>query len=165
MVNAILNALVALLVSGATLSFSFNAADADGNVVYDGKGEVQTVGNNYRMETDDVLIVSNGAVKGIYQKGIDEIVLMSVASGSNGAPAGDIMDNPFALLQNPGDNYSVSASDADAKGIPRKIVLKAKNGAVYTITVEGYSAIPAPDSGLFILNLDDYPTAVVTDLR
>ncbi len=165
MVNAILNTLVALLVSGATLSFNFNAADAGGNVVYDGRGELVTAGNNYRMETDDVLIVSNGTLKGIYRKGIDEIVLMGVASDSGGVSAADIIDNPFAVLQNPGDNYSVTASAADSKGIPRKIVLKAKNGAVYTITVLEYSALPAPDCKLFTLNLDDYPTAVVTDLR
>ena len=161
MVNAILNTLVALLVSGATLSFSFNAVDASGNAVYDGDGTVVTAGNSYRMETDDALIVSDGTVKGIYQKAIDEIVLMAVAPDG----VGDIMDNPFALLLNPGDNYTVSASAADSRGIPRKIVLKAKNGAVYTITVKECSALPVPDPKLFSLNLDDYPNAVVTDLR
>lgn len=161
MVNAILNTLVALLVSGATLSFSFNAVDASGNAVYDGEGTVITAGSNYRMETDDAIIVSDGKVKGIYRKAIDEIVLMAVAPEG----AGDIMDNPFALLLNPGENYTVSASGTDSKGIPRKIVIKAKNGAVYTIDVKNYSALTAPQPKLFTLNLDDYPNAVVTDLR
>ncbi len=161
MVNGLISTLVAFLMGGATLSFNFNAVDAQGTVVYDGKGTTTTVGNSWRMEIGEALIVSDGSVKGIYLKGIDEIVLMPVAPDD----VGDIMDNPFALLQNPGSGYAVSASDADSKGIPRKIVLKSPAGQVYTIQVLEYSALPAPDPSLFVLDPDKYPNAVVTDLR
>lgn len=173
MVNTVINALVAFLIGGATLSFNFSAVDAAGNSQYEGSGSVITLGENYRMETDEILVVSNGSVKGIYQKGIDEIVLLPVspASGTgaavSGAPApgADIMDNPFALLRNPGGMYDISTMGMDAEGIPMHIVMKAKTGAVYTISIQKYSKLPAPDPSLFTLNPDDYPSAVVTDLR
>jgi len=160
MVNRFINTLVAFLIGGATLSFQFTAADSDGAVQYSQGGTVICAGENYRMETDDALIVSDGKVKGIYQKGIDEIVLMAASKTS-----GDIMDNPFAVLQNPGDAYTVTATGADTNGIPQKIILKSKTGAIYTIDIKQYSKVPVPDSKQFAINLDDYPTAVITDLR
>ena len=173
MVNTVINALVAFLIGGATLSFSFSAVDAAGNSQYEGSGSVITLGENYRMETDEILVVSNGSVKGIYQKGIDEIVLLPVAPSSGAdaaapgaaAPGADIMDNPFALLRNPGGMYDISTMGMDAEGIPMQIVMKAKTGAIYTISIQKYSKLPAPDPSLFTLNPDDYPSAVVTDLR
>lgn len=173
MVNTVINALVAFLIGGATLSFNFSAVDAAGNSQYEGSGSVITLGENYRMETDEILVVSNGSVKGIYQKGIDEIVLLPVASSSGadaaspGAPASgaDIMDNPFTLLRNPGGMYDISTMGMDAEGIPMQIVMKSKTGAIYTISIQKYSKLPAPDPSLFTLNPDDYPSAVVTDLR
>lgn len=183
MVNTVINALVAFLVGGATLSFNFSAVDAAGNSQYEGSGTVTTLGENYRMETDEMLVVSNGAVKGIYQKGVDEIVLLPVAPSSgagtaasgvqaSGTPASgvptsgaDVMDNPFALLRNPGGMYDISTMGMDAEGIPMQIVMKAKTGAVYTISIQKYSKLTAPDPSLFTLNPDDYPSAVVTDLR
>jgi len=173
MVNTVINALVAFLIGGATLSFNFSAVDAAGNSQYEGSGSVITLGENYRMETDEILVVSNGSVKGIYQKGIDEIVLLPVAPSSGAdaaspgapAPGADIMDNPFALLRNPGGMYDISTMGMDAEGIPMQIVMKAKTGAVYTISIQKYSKLPAPDPSLFTLNPDDYPSAVVTDLR
>lgn len=168
MVNTVINALVAFLMGGATLSFNFSAVDAAGNSQYEGSGTVTTLGENYRMETDEMLVVSNGSVKGIYQKGIDEIVLLPVAPASavgTAAPGADIMDNPFALLRNPGGMYDISTMGMDAEGIPMQIVMKAKTGAVYTISIQKYSKLPAPDASLFTLNPDDYPSAIVTDLR
>ena len=178
MVNTVINALVAFLIGGATLSFNFSAVDATGNSQYEGSGSVITLGENYRMETDEILVVSNGSVKGIYQKGIDEIVLLPLAPSSGAdttspgapasgipAPGADIMDNPFALLRNPGGMYDISTMGMDAEGIPMQIVMKAKTGAVYTISIQKYSKLPAPDPSLFTLNPDDYPSAVVTDLR
>ena len=193
MVNTVINALVAFLVGGATLSFNFSAVDAAGNFQYEGSGTVVTLGDNYRMETDEMLVVSNGAVKGIYQKGVDEIVLLPVAPSSgagtaasgvqasgtpasgtpaSGVPASgvptsgaDILDNPFALLRNPGGMYDISTMGMDAEGIPMQIVMKAKTGAVYTISIQKYSKLTALDPSLFTLNPDDYPYAVVTDLR
>lgn len=183
MVNTVINALVAFLVGGATLSFNFSAVDAVGNSQYEGSGSVITLGENYRMETDEMLVVSNGAVKGIYQKGVDEIVLLPVAPSSgagtaasgvqasgipgSGVPASgaDILDNPFALLRNPGGMYDISTMGMDAEGIPMQIVMKAKTGAIYTISIQKYSKLTAPDPSLFTLNPDDYPSAVVTDLR
>lgn len=178
MVNTVINALVAFLIGGATLSFNFSAVDAAGNFQYEGSGTVVTLGENYRMETDEMLVVSNGAVKGIYQKGVDEIVLLPVAtsSGTDAAASGvqasgvptsgaDILDNPFALLRNPGGMYDISTMGMDAEGIPMQIVMKAKTGAVYTISIQKYSKLTAPDPSLFTLNPDDYPSAVVTDLR
>lgn len=178
MVNTVINALVAFLVGGATLSFNFSAVDPAGNSQYEGSGSVVTLGDNYRMETDEMLVVSNGAVKGIYQKGVDEIVLLPVAPSSgagtaaSGVPASgvptsgaDILDNPFALLRNPGGMYDISTMGMDAEGIPMQIVMKAKTGAVYTISIQKYSKLTAPDPSLFTLNPDDYPSAVVTDLR
>lgn len=168
MVNTVINALVAFLMGGATLSFNFSAVDAAGNSQYEGSGTVTTLGENYRMETDEMLVVSNGSVKGIYQKGIDEIVLLPVAPASaagTAAPGADIMDNPFALLRNPGGMYDISTMGMDAEGIPMQIVMKAKTGAVYTISIQKYSKLPAPDPSLFTLNPDDYPSAIVTDLR
>lgn len=160
MVNRFINTLVAFLIGGATLSFNFTAVDSAGTEQYVQRGTVICAGESYRMETDDALIVSDGKVKGIYQKGIDEIVLMSASKTS-----GDIMDNPFAILQNPGDTYTITATGADANGIPGKITLKSKTGALYTIDVKEYSKLPVPDSKLFAIDPDDYPTAVITDLR
>ncbi len=166
MVNTVINALVAFLVGGATLSFNFSAVDAAGNSQYEGSGTVVTLGDNYRMETDEMLVVSNGAVKGIYQKGVDEIVLLPVAPSSGVPSSGaDVMDNPFALLRNPGGMYDISTMGMNAEGIPMQIVMKAKTGAVYTISIQKYSKLTAPDPSLFTLNPDDYPSAVVTDLR
>ena len=168
MVNTVINALVAFLIGGATLSFNFSAVDAAGNSQYEGSGSVITLGENYRMETDEILVVSNGSIKGIYQKGIDEIVLLPVAPSSGAdaaAPGADIMDNPFALLRNPGGMYDIYTMGMDAEGIPMQIVMKSKTGAVYTISIQKYSKLPAPDPSLFTLNPDDYPSAVVTDLR
>lgn len=168
MVNTVINALVAFLIGGATLSFSISATDAAGNLQYEGSGTVTTFGENYRMETDEILVVSNGAGKGIYQKGIDEIVFLPIGPSSaagNAAPGADIMENPFALLKNPGGMYDISTMGMDAEGIPMKIVLKAKTGAAYTISIQKYSKLSAPDSSLFTLNPDDYPSAIVTDLR
>ena len=191
MVNTIINALVAFLMGGATLSFNFSAADAAGSLQYSGNGTIVTFGENYRMETDELLVVSNGEVKGIYQKGVDEMVLLPVAPASGAAasgasahgvsvpgasapgvsspgassPGADIMDNPFALLRNPRGMYDISTIGMDAEGIPKQIVMKAKTGAVYTISIQKYSKLAASDPSLFTLNPDDYPSAVVTDLR
>ena len=160
MVDVLINTLVAFLIGGATLSFHFTAADSAGAEQYSQDGTIMCAGENYRVETDDALIVSDGKVKGVYQKGIDEIVFMTVSKTSD-----DIMDNPFAILQNPGDAYTVTATDADANGIPRKIILKSKTGTLYTIVVKEYSKVPAPDVKQFVIDEDNYPTAVVTDLR
>ncbi len=159
MVNGLINTLVAFLIGGATLSFNFKAVDTSGNIVYQGDGDIVTLGNNYRMETRDILVVSDGSVKGIYQKGADEIVLMSVEEG------GDILDNPFVILLDKDANYKISAADADAQGIPHTIVLKAGGGAEYTIKIMKYSALQSADTSLFNLNPANYPNAVVTDLR
>ena len=161
MVNVLINTLVAFLIGGATLSFNFKAADASGAEVYSGEGTVVTLGDNYRMETSEVVVASDGTTMGIYQKGVDEIVLQPVASGS-----ADIMANPFAVLQNGGDGaYEISTKGTDAKGFPKEIFMKAKNGAVYTIQILKYFSNPLPDSKLFTLSPEDFPTAYVTDLR
>ena len=160
MVNVLINTLVAFLIGGATLSFNFKAADASGAEFYSGKGTVVTLGENYRMETEDVVVASDGNTMGIYQKGADEMILQPVVAGS-----GDIMANPFALLKNGGGAYEISTKGTDAKDFPKEIFMKAKNGAVYTIQILEYSSNPLPDSKLFILSPEDYPSAYVTDLR
>lgn len=161
MVNVLVNTLVAFLIGGATLSFNFKAVDASGVEVYNGKGEIVTLGEKYRMETDDVVVASDGKVMCIYQKGADELVLQGVD-----AAGGDIMANPFALLQNgSGGVYKITTGGSDSKGFPKEIFLKAKNGALYTIQILGYSANPLPDSKLFTLSAEDFPTAYVTDMR
>ena len=160
MVNVFINTLVAFLVGGATLSFNFRAADTSGAEVYSGDGTVVILGDKYRMETEDMVVASDGSVMGIYRKDIDEIVLQPIAAGS-----GDIMSNPFAMLQNRNAAYEISTKGADAKGFPKEIFLKAKNGALYTIRILKYSVNPLPDSKLFTLSPEDYPTAYVTDLR
>ena len=66
MVNVLINTLVAFLISGATLSFNFKAADASGAEVYSGNGTVVTLGESYRMETQDVVVASDGKTMGIY---------------------------------------------------------------------------------------------------
>ena len=159
MVNGIINTLVAFLMSGATLSFSFTATDAGGAAV-SMDGNIITSGECYRMETDQVLVVSDGSVIGIYQKGTDEIILQPVETGA------DIMANPFALLKDGNSlNYEITAQGKDAKGLPEKVVLKARNGAVYLIGIQKYSALSNLNASLFTLNPKDYPTAIVTDLR
>lgn len=174
MVNGFINALVALLISGATLSFNFKGVDPLGNVLYDGNGTVLSLGDSYRMETPQMLIVSDGTTKGIYQKEIDEIVLQSVASDASGAGAAlsGIMDNPFAILQQAGDLYTITTYKGGKKvssgapgALPDKIELRAKSGTVYTIEILTARKADAVDSSSFVLDLDDYPTAVVTDLR
>lgn len=160
MVNVLINTLVAFLIGGATLNFNFKAADASGAEVYSGNGTVVTLGESYRMETQDVVVASDGKTMGIYQKGADEIVLQPVVAGSS-----DIMANPFALIQNGGGAYEISTKGTDAKGFPKEIFMKAKNGALYTIQILEYSANPLPDSKLFTLSPEDYPTAYITDLR
>ena len=161
MVNGFINTLVAFLIGGATLSFNFSAADSVGKVQYSSEGEVVCFQESYRMETDDALIVSDGKTKGIYQKQIDEIVIQKVEEEGNAG----IMDNPFALLMNPGKDYTVTAQNADSNGIPGKISIKTKNGEVYTILVKGYSKTTAPEHSLFTIDPEQYPNAVVTDLR
>lgn len=169
MVNTVINTLVAFLVGGATLSFSFTATDAAGNVQLATEGKAVTLGDNYRMETDELLVVSDGSVKGIWQKGVDEIIIMPVEPAAPGnsqdATIGGIMDNPFALLKESPALYDISTMGMDANGIPMQIVMKARSGAVYTIGISRYSALPAPDASLFVLNPEDYPTAIITDLR
>ena len=185
MVNGFINTLVAFLIAGATLSFSFKATDTSGNVVYDGKGTILSLGESYRMETPQVLIVSDGTAKGIYQKEIDEIVLQKVASGgASGALSSDgnlsaanttlqgIMDNPFAILQHASKFYTVTTYKGGKKvtsgapgALPDKIELRAASGAVYTIGILSAKKEDTVDASSFVLNLDDYPTAVVTDLR
>lgn len=159
MVNGIINTLAAFLMSGATLSFSFTATDAGGAAV-SMDGNIITSGECYRMETDQALVVSDGTVIGIYQKGADEIILQPVETGA------DIMANPFALLKDGNSaNYEITSKGEDVKGLPEQVVLKARNGAVYTINIQKYSALSNPNAALFTLNPEDYPTAIVTDLR
>ena len=159
MVSGIINTLVAFLMSGATLSFSFTATDAGGESV-SMDGNIITSGESYRMETDQVLVVSDGSVIGIYQKGADEIILQPVETGA------DIMANPFALLKDGNSlNYEITAQGKDAKGLPEKVVLKARNGAVYTIVIGEYSASENSNAALFTIDPENYPTAIVTDLR
>ena len=67
MANGFINTLVAFLMAGATLSFSFKAAEPSGKVMYDGTGTVLAIGDSYRMETPQMLVVSDGTTKGIYQ--------------------------------------------------------------------------------------------------
>lgn len=169
MVNTVINTLVAFLVGGATLSFSFTVTDAEGKVLLGTEGTAVTLGENYRMETDELLVVSDGSVKGIWQKGVDEIIIMPVEPAASGnsqdATIGGITDNPFALLKESSALYDISTMGMDANGIPMQIVMKAKGGAVYTIGISRYSALPAPDASLFTLNPEDYPSAIVTDLR
>ena len=159
MVNGLINTLVAFLMGGATLSFSFTATDAGGAAV-SMDGEIVTYGENYRMETEHALVVSDGTVIGIYQKGADEIILQPVGIGA------DIMANPFAVLKDGNSaNYEVTAQGKDAKGLPEKVILKARNGAVYTIVIGEYSASENSNAALFTIDPENYPTAIVTDLR
>ena len=169
MANILINALVALLLGGATLNFSFEAEAAggagapaaSGNSVsqYVTQGTIVTAGEKYRMETQDALVLSDGAVMCIYQKAIDEIILQNAAAGAAG------IANPFAILIGSDSNYETSASEADAQGIPRKIVLKAKSGAKYTIRIKNYNKLPQADLQQFVFCSEDFPTAIVTDLR
>ena len=169
MVNVLINALVALLVSGATLSFSFEAetaggagsSAASGNSAsqYVTQGTIVTDGEKYRMENSDAVVLSDGKVMCIYQRAIDEVILQEAAAGAAG------IANPFAVLIGSDSNYDVAASDADAQGIPRKIVLKAKSGAKYTIRIKDYKKLPQVDMQQFVFRAEDFPTAVVTDLR
>ena len=185
MANGFINTLVAFLMAGATLSFSFKAAEPSGKVVYDGTGKVLAIGDSYRMETPQMLVVSDGETKGVYQKEIDEIVLQKVASaGASGALSSDgnlsaanttlqgIMDNPFAILQHAGKFYTVTTYKGGKKAtsgapgaLPDKIELRAASGAVYTIGILGAKKEDTVDASSFVLNPDDFPTAVVTDLR
>ena len=169
MANILINALVALLLGGATLNFSFEAEAAggagapaaSGNSVsqYVTQGTIVTAGGKYRMETQDALVLSDGVVMCIYQKAIDEVILQEAAAGAAG------IANPFAILIGSDSNYDVAASEADAQGIPRKIVLKAKSGAKYTIKIKSYNKLPQVDMQQFVFRAEDFPTAVVTDLR
>ena len=185
MANGFINTLVAFLMAGATLSFSFRAAEPSGKVMYDGTGTVLAIGDSYRMETPQMLVVSDGTTKGIYQKEIDEIVLQKVASaGASGALSSDgnlsaanttlqgIMDNPFAILQHASKFYTVitfkggkKATSGAPGALPDKIELRAASGATYTIGILGAKKEDSVDSSSFVLNPDDFPTAVVTDLR
>ena len=185
MANGFINTLVAFLIAGATLSFSFKAVEPSGKVMYEGSGTVLAIGDSYRMETPQMLVVSDGETKGIYQKEIDEIVLQKVASaGASGALSSDgnlsaanttlqgIMDNPFAILQHAGKFYTVTTYKGGKKAtsgapgaLPDKIELRAASGAVYTIGILGAKKEDTVDASSFVLNLDDFPTAVVTDLR
>ena len=165
MVNVLINALVALLAGGATLSFSFDAESAAaGNaaasgVQYETQGTILTLDDKYRMESTDALVLSDGNVMCIFQKAIDEVILQEASAGAAG------IANPFALLMGSDSNYDVSASEADAQGIPRKIVLKAKSGAKYTIRIKDYKKLPQTDPQQFVFRAEDFPTAVVTDMR
>ena len=169
MANILINALVALLLGGATLNFSFEAEAAggagapaaSGNSVsqYVTQGTIVTAGEKYRMETQDALVLSDGAVMCIYQKAIDEIILQNAAAGAAG------IANPFAVLIGSDSNYETLASEADAQGIPRIIVLKAKSGAKYTIRIKDYKKLPLINPQQFVFRSEDFPTAVVTDLR
>lgn len=161
MVNGLINTLVAFLMGGATISFNFTAADAAGKVVADSmSGTIITCGDSYRMETAQVIVVSDGVVVGIYQKDADEIILQNAQSGA------DIMANPFAMLKDGNSvNYDITAQGKDAVGLPEKVTLKAKNGAVYTIDIINCSALPNPGAATFVLDSNNYPTAIVTDLR
>ena len=174
MANGFINTLVAFLMAGATLSFSFKAAEPSGKVMYDGTGTVLAIGDSYRMETPQMLVVSDGETKGIYQKEIDEIVLQKVASAgaADNATLQGIMDNPFAILQHAGKFYTVTtykggkkASSGAPGALPDKIELRAASGATYTIGILGAKKEDTVDASSFVLNLDDFPTAVVTDLR
>ena len=173
MTNGFINTLVAFLIGGATLCFNFKAVDASGTLLYDGEGTIVTLGDSYRMETPQMLIVSDGATKGIYQKEIDEIVLQGVAAGGPAANSiQGIMDNPFEVLRHAGDFYTVTTwkggkkSTSGAPGaLPDKIELRSKAGAVYTIGILSAKKENSLDASSFVLDPDDYPTAVVTDLR
>ena len=185
MANGFINTLVAFLMAGATLSFSFKAAEPSGKVIYDGTGTVLAIGDSYRMETPQMLVVSDGETKGIYQKEIDEIVLQKVASaGASGALSSDgnlsaanttlqgLMDNPFAILQHAGKFYTVTTYKGGKKAtsgapgaLPDKIELRAASGAVYTIGILGAKKEDTVEASSFVLKPDDFPTAVVTDLR
>lgn len=169
MANVLINALVALLIGGATLTFSFeaetagatgaSAASGNSSSQYMTQGTIVTSGEKYRMETQDATVLSDGAVMCIYQKAIDEVILQDAAAGAAG------IANPFAVLIGSDSNYEVSASEADAQGIPRKIVLKAKSGAKYTIRIKSCARLPQADPQQFVYRAEDFPTAVVTDLR
>ena len=169
MANVLINALVALLVGGATLSFSFEAETSGGSGIYAASGNsaseyvtqgtIVTAGEKYRMENSDAVVLSDGKVMCIYQRAIDEVILQEAAAGAAG------IANPFAVLIGSDSNYDVAASDADAQGIPRKIVLKAKSGAKYTIRIKDYKKLPQVDMQQFVFRAEDFPTAVVTDLR
>lgn len=170
MVNVLLNTLVAFLMGGATLSFSFTASGASGEVLYSGEGTAVTSGECYRVDTPQMLVVCDGELKGIYQKGIDEIVLQPVNSMQPGAQW--VPDNPFALLKDAEKYYKVTTwangkkVTSAAQGVlPSKVELKAKNGETYTVELRNIRKLESADKGLFTLNPDDYPTAVVTDLR
>lgn len=173
MTNGFINTLVAFLIGGATLCFNFKAVDASGTLLYDGEGTIVTLGDSYRMETPQMLIVYDGATKGIYQKEIDEIVLQGVAAGGPVANSiQGIMDNPFEVLRHAGDFYTVTTwkggkkSTSGAPGaLPDKIELRSKAGAVYTIGILSAKKENSLDVSSFVLDPDDYPTAVVTDLR
>ena len=174
MANGFINTLVAFLIAGATLSFSFKAVEPSGKVVYDGTGTVLAIGDSYRMETPQMLIVSDGETKGIYQKEIDEIVLQKVVptGAAENATLQGIMDNPFAILQHAGKFYTVTTYKGGKKAtsgapgaLPDKIELRASSGAVYTIGILGAKKEDTVDASSFVLNPDNFPTAVVTDLR
>ena len=174
MANGFINTLVAFLIAGATLSFSFKAVEPSGKVMYDGTGTVLAIGDSYRMETPQMLVVSDGETKGVYQKEIDEIVLQKVVptGAAENATLQGIMDNPFAILQHAGKFYTVTTYKGGKKAtfgapgtLPDKIELRAASGATYTIGILGAKKEDTVDASSFVLNPDDFPTAVVTDLR
>ena len=161
MVNGIINTLVAFLMGGATLSFSFTATEGGGAAV-SMDGEIITCGQSYRIETPEFVIAFNGQELGVYQKEVDELVLQPAQNTTQAGNAG-IMSNPFALLSN--DAYEAIPSDVDSRGIPASILLKSKTGAKYTIKILKYASNPVQEPASFILNPENYPTAIVTDLR
>ena len=76
---------------GATLTFSFQAETPGGAVAsgtsaaqYETQGTIVTAGEKYRMENSDAVVLSDGAVMCIYQKGIDEVILQEAAAGAAG---------------------------------------------------------------------------------
>ena len=90
-------------------------------------------------------------------------MVLQPASNTNDASYAGMMSNPFAMLTS--GAYEVTPSGVDSKGIPASILLKSKSGAVYTIKILKYASFSLPDAALFTLDPNNYPTAIITDLR
>ncbi len=172
-------------------SYNFSIVGKEGNVKFAIDGEFFTQGDKFIVKTYISDIYCNGEYKAIYDKSVQEVVLI----GHNKYDT-NISENPFAVLKRGTSAYTfgemaesvvfgsqdcwkmtlmpksgsadhtsvdiiVSKSDYSVKSI----AYASKSGDIYSAVVKSVSESGKKDPSFFELDIDNMPDVEVNDLR
>ena len=149
------------------VSFTFTSFDKDGKVVFEEEGAVTMLQNKFRLEVEDEFImVTDGSTLWVYKVQSDDIIIMEYSSRSADRPIENSILNLAELF-----GYSEASGNRmemkkNADGKPAEIIFHTADDSMHRVKIKSVKVRqPLQSSKTFILDSNDYPNAIITDLR